>query len=79
MIFIDGRVGDSRSRTPKGKNGYVPRNERYNNLLDTAYADIVEKRKSAKAAGLKYAKKDSDKASQKVNLPSDMTTLDATK
>ena len=32
---------------PKGKTGYVPRGERYNNLLDTAYADIVEKRKAA--------------------------------
>ena len=31
----------------KGKTGYVPRGERYNNLLDTAYADIVEKRKAA--------------------------------
>lgn len=32
---------------PRGKSGYVPRNERYNNLLDTAYADIIEKRKTA--------------------------------
>ena len=31
----------------KSKTGYVPRGERYNNLLDTAYADIVEKRKAA--------------------------------
>ena len=31
----------------RGKDGYVARADRYNNLLDTAYADIVEKRKSA--------------------------------
>ena len=53
LITIDGRIGDSNVKVPgqkfKGKNGYVPRGERYNNLLDTAYADIVEKRKVAPA------------------------------
>ena len=52
IIYITGeKQVNGTPRTPgqkhKGKSAYVPRGERYNNLLDTAYADIVEKRKAA--------------------------------
>ena len=63
----------------KDKNGYVPRNERYNNLLDTAYADIVEKRKAATTAGIKDGKKRDDGMSQNMRLASDPATHDAIK
>ena len=79
MILLDDRVVDSKGRTSKSTNGYAPWSERYNNLLDTVYAYIVETRISANAKGLKYAKNDRDKASPKVNLASDMSTRDASK
>ena len=50
-LFADKKLADFNDKPLgqkfRGKNGYVPRADRYNNLLDTAYADIVEKRRSA--------------------------------
>ena len=51
FIVADGKFGEVNAKTSgqkaRGKNGYVPRGERYNNLLDTAYENIVDKRKTA--------------------------------
>ena len=60
----------------RGKNGYVPRADRYNNLLDTAYADIVEKRKSCPQNfdHIKRGEKKQDNLNQPINQTAPVTS-----
>ena len=59
----------------KGKNGYVPRGERYNNLLDTAYADIVEKRKRTPLSPrLSHIRKGERKGERLISTPDQMAS-----
>lgn len=60
----------------RGKNGYVPRADRYNNLLDTAYADIVQKRKSGPQNfdHIKRSEKKQDNLNQPINQTAPVTS-----
>ena len=79
-LFVDKKFADINDKPLgqkfRGKNGYVPRADRYNNLLDTAYADIVEKRRSApqNLETIKKVEKKQDNLNQPQNISAPVTS-----
>ena len=84
LYFIEAKLVDGSSKTLgqklRSKNEYVPRNERYNNLLDTAYADIVEKRKNVPTSSeMNNVNKKGEKKPEKITQLQTQTTPDTNK
>ena len=80
IFFSERKYADDTDKSSgqkfRGKNGYVPRADRYSNLLDTAYSDIVEKRKSAplNLEQSKKGEKKQDNVMKAQNQPAPVTS-----